>query len=102
MNSVKNGQVRCIIFKEESTWYGVALEFNIVVESDDKDLVYIELQEAMRGYVEAQKKVGGSRVAPLNQKADEEYETLWQNLSSNRPVSSPISVSQFGIVNLAA
>ena len=96
MNTVKKGSVRCITFKEGDTWYGVALEFNIVVEADDRDVVNFNLQEAIRGYVESQKKIGGSRVVPLNQKADSEYETLWKNLITDKPIPSPISVSQFG------
>lgn len=100
MNTVKKGRVRCIVFKEGDTWYGVALEFNIVVEGDDKDVVYFELQEAIRGYVESQAKIKGSRAAPLNQKADSEYEDLWDNLQADKAIPSPISVSQFGYMNL--
>ena len=101
MNTTKKGQVRTIVFKEGDTWYGVALEFNIVVEGEDRNGVYLDLQEAIKGYVESQAKVKGSRVAPLNQKPDVEYQKLWDTLASNKPVPSPISVSQFGFVNLA-
>lgn len=102
MNTVKQGSVRCIVFKEEETWYGVALEFNIVVEADDRDVVSFNLQEAIRGYIESQKKIGGSRVAPLNQKADLEYESLWNNLIEDKPIPSPITVSQFGYTSISA
>lgn len=90
-----------IVFKEGDTWYGVALEFNLVVEGEDRTGVFLDLQEAIRGYVESQAKVKGSRVAPLNQKPDSEYEELWDTLQANKAIPSPISVSQFGFVNLA-
>jgi hypothetical protein len=103
MNTVKKGRVRCIVFQEGDTWYGVAMEFNIVVEGDDKDVVYVELQEAIRGYVESQAKIKGSRVAPLNQKADSEYESLWNDLQQDKPIPSPINaVSQFGYTSIGA
>ncbi|OGG55089.1 hypothetical protein A3D62_01030 [Candidatus Kaiserbacteria bacterium RIFCSPHIGHO2_02_FULL_49_11] len=102
MNTVRKGAVRCITFKEGNTWYGVALEFNLVVESEDKDVVNFNLQEAIRGYIEAQKKIKGSRVSPLNQKADPEYEELWNRLVENKPIRSPITVSNFGITRINA
>ena len=95
MNTAKKGQVRCIVFKEGDTWYGVALEFNIVVEADDSEVVSYNLQEAIRGYVESQRKIKGSRVSPLNQRADEEYENLWKKATSNKPIPSPIQIKYF-------
>ena len=102
MNTTKKGKVRCILFKEKDAWYGVALEFNIVESGDDPDIVYFNLQEAIQGYVESQQKIGGSRVAPLNQKPDSEYEHLWKNLAAGKPVPSPISVRNFGYTNIGA
>lgn len=96
MNTSKKGSVRCIIFKEEDTWYGVALEFNIVESGDDADVVVYNLNEAIQGYVESQKMIKGSRVAPLNQKPDSEYESLWNDLAEDKPIPSPITVKQFG------
>ena len=101
MNTTKKGTVRCITFKEGNAWYGVALEFNIVVDGEDKDVVSFNLQEAIRGYIESQKKIKGSRIAPLNQKADPEYESLWKNLVTNKPVPSPIKVSQYGYTSIS-
>ena len=100
MNTTKKGRVRCIVFKEEDTWYGVALEFNIVVEGDDSEVVHFNLQEAINGYVESIKKIKGTRTdAPyaLNQKPDEEYETIWNKLSANQPVPSPIQIKYYGV-----
>ncbi|MEK7480022.1 MAG: hypothetical protein AAB665_01890 [Patescibacteria group bacterium] len=102
MNTIKNGKVRCIVFQEENTWYGVALEFNIVVEGDDKDVVNFNLQEAIRGYVQSLKKVKGFRAgtetAALNQTTEQEYENMWDSLQSNKPVPSPIQqVGYYGV-----
>ncbi len=100
MNTTKKGQVRCIVFKEEDTWYGVALEFNLVVEGDDSEVVHFNLQEAIKGYVESIKKIKGARTdAPyaLNQTTEEEYETMWNNLSSNKPIPSPIQIKYYGV-----
>ena len=100
MNTVKKGRVRCITFKEDDTWYGVALEFNVVVEGEDADVVNFNLQEAIRGYVESQRKTKGSRVSPLNQKPDKEYENLWGKLAANKPVPSPIQVKYYGFTRV--
>ncbi len=101
MNTAKKGNVRCIVFKEKDAWYGVGLEFNIVESGDDPDVVYYNLQEAIQGYVESQWKIDGSRVAPLNQKADAEYEGLWTRLAMDKPIPSPITVKYFGYTNAA-
>lgn len=96
MNTTKKGQVRCLVFKEEDTWYGVALEFNIVVQGDDNDVVYAELQDAIRGYIESQKKIGGTRFHALNQRSDDEYESIWSKAVANKPVPSPIQLKYYG------
>ena len=97
MNTLQKGSIRCIVFKDGNTWYAVALEFNIVESSDDPDVARNNLDEAIRGYVECQKKIKGSRLAPLNQKSDSEYENLWQNLISGKPVVSPYQVKYYGV-----
>jgi hypothetical protein len=58
------------------------------------------LDEAIRGYVESQKKIKGSRVAPLNQKTDSEYESLWSKLTSNKAIPSPYEVRSFGFTKI--
>lgn len=100
MNTVNKGKVRSIVFKDGDTWYGVALEFNIVESGDDAEVVYFNLQEAIRGYVESQRKIKGSRVSPLNQKSDAEYENLWKNLHSSKPVPSPLKVKYYGFTKV--
>ena len=108
-NTPKKGKYRWIIFKKGAEWYGVAMEFNIVQVGDDPQLVYLELQEAVRGYIEAAQKIKGFRdkaVNPmLNQTADEEYESLWEQARATiqEPVSAlPVNVYNWGISSLAA
>ena len=78
-NTLKNGSVRYIIFKEDDTWYGVALEFNIVEEGKDPQKVMYSLFEAIQGYVETAQKLK-MRPMPLNQTPDPEYQKLWEKL----------------------
>src|SRR3989338_4956564 len=107
-NTPKKGKYRWIVFKKGTEWVGAALEFNIVQVGDDPNLVYLELQEAVRGYVEAAQKVKGFRekaVTPvLNQKPDEEYESLWNQAqlgTENKEATLPSNVFDFGTRNLA-
>lgn len=100
INTVKKGSVRCIVFQEGDTWYGVALEFNIIESGDDADVVRFNLDEAIQGYVESQKKIKGNRVAPLNQKTDAEYEDLWNKLNSGSSIPSPYNVKYFGVTRV--
>ena len=100
MNTSQRGKVRYIIFKEGDVWYGVALEFNIVVEGDSAAVVNFNLQEAIRGYVESMRKIKGSRSAPLNQKLDTEYLDLWNKLAADKPVPSPIQVRDYGFTRV--
>ncbi len=102
MNTIQKGSVRTIVFREKDTWYAVALEFNIVESSDDAYVAQNNLLEAIQGYVESQAKIKGSRVSPLNQKADEEYEKLWKKLiESKKPIKSPYDeIRYYGVVNI--
>lgn len=100
MNTTQKGAVRCIIFKDGDTWYGVALEFNIIESADDADVVRFNLNEAIQGYVESQKKLKGTRVSPLNQKPVKEYADLWRDLVANRPIPSPYKVKSFGFTKV--
>ncbi len=101
MNTPKKGAVRCIIFKEDDTFYGVALEFNIVVDAETYEIATFELHDAIRGYIDSQKKIKGSMgYAPLNQEPDAEYEKLWGLLQSNKPIPSPIRVEHYGVTRI--
>ncbi|MFH0890464.1 MAG: hypothetical protein V1856_00340 [Candidatus Liptonbacteria bacterium] len=101
-NTLKNGSVRCIVFREKDRWFAVGLEFNIVEEGGSPQEVQILLDEALRGYVEAASKVK-LRDAVLNQKADVEYERLWVRLQNERERERIGSrVASFGRHQLAA
>jgi predicted RNase H-like HicB family nuclease len=100
MNTPQKGSVRSIVFKDGDTWYGVALEFNIVESGDDFDVVMFNLHEAIRGYVESQRKIKGGRYFPLNQKADHEYEEIWTNLHRSKPIPSPYDIKYYGVTKI--
>src|SRR3989344_217038 len=95
-NTLQKGSVRYIVFKEDDTWYGVGLEFNLVVEADTKEVALFNLFDAIRGYVNSARKIGGVRPHILNQITDQEYENLWKILNSHKPVPSPYQVDTFG------
>ncbi|MEK7163305.1 MAG: hypothetical protein AAB775_01155 [Patescibacteria group bacterium] len=100
-NTRQRGSVRYIVFKEEGSWYGVALEFNIVVEENDPELALFKLFEAIRGYLKSFRKIGGARPHTLNQKVDPEYEDIWNTMTakkvaSSKPTESPYPVYTFG------
>lgn len=78
-NTLKKGSVRHIIFKEGDTWYGVALEFNIVEEGDDPVEVMASLFNAIQGYVQTARTLK-LRPMPLNQVPEKEYQELWDRL----------------------
>ena len=107
-NTPKKGKYRWIVFKKGVEWVGAILEFNIVQVGDDPNLVYLELQEAARGYIEAANKVTGFReksINPiLNQTSEEEYELLWnkaQLVGKEDGVPLPSNIFDFGTRNLA-
>jgi len=91
-NTLKNGSVRFIIFKEADTWYGVALEFNIVEEGDNKAEVIAALFEAIQGYVETARKLK-MRPMPLNQEPDKEYKDLWNRLEEAKRITKQEEIS---------
>lgn len=96
MNTTLKGTFRHIVFKDGDTWYAVALEFNIVEASDDAQLAYLQLTQAVAGYLESSKRIKGNRYAALNQKADKEYEDLWKILNSKTPIKSPYPIAMYG------
>ena len=55
-NTYDQTTVRFIIFREEDTFYGVALEFNIVKEGVDALKVMRDLEEATVAYFNTAKK----------------------------------------------
>jgi hypothetical protein len=85
-NTLQKGSVRYIVFKENNKWYAVGLEFNIVEAGDDPREVLLFLFEAIQGYVKSALKIK-ARPPILNQKADEEYENLWDILQQRKRAS---------------
>ena len=95
-NTLKSGSVRYIIFKEDDTWYGVALEFNIVEEGSDPRKVMYSLFEAIQGYVETAQKLK-MRPMPLNQIPDPEYQKLWEKLEREKKEKNLLPRNIFNI-----
>ena len=82
-NTLKKGSVRFLIFRDGGTYFGVALEFNVMVEASSPQEAFIFLNEAANGYLEAARKV---KVRPniLNQKTDPEYEKMWDEYQDRK------------------
>jgi len=98
MNTQKKGEFRHIVFKDGTTWYAVALEFNIVESSDDPKLAFFNLLQAVGGYISSMKKIKGLKdMSTLNQKTDSEYEKIWKNLHSKKPIKSPYQINMYGV-----
>jgi hypothetical protein len=104
-NTLENGSVRHIIFKQDGVWYGVALEFNIVEEGDNPVEVMASLFEAIQGYVQTAQKCKMS-AAPLNQTPDKEYQKLWEKLSKSQVAGNKneksLQVYNFGYTPFAS
>lgn len=96
MNTLQKGSVRYIVFRDGNTWYAAALEFNIVESGDDPKIAMFNLFEAIQGYVESCRKIKGSRVSPLNQKVDPEYERFWIALKNKTKIPSPYQIYTYG------
>jgi len=97
MNTTKTGKFRHIVFRDGDMWYAVALEFNIIESADDPRLAYFSLLQAVDGYLNSLRKVKGARFGSLNQAADPEYEKLWKNLHSPKPVKSLYEINMYGV-----
>jgi len=100
MNTLHKGSVRYVVFKDAGTWYAVGLEFNIVESADDPKIALNNLFDAMSGYVESCRKVKGSRLSPLNQKTDKEYEDLWKIVNSKKTIKSPFQIDTYGVTTI--
>ena len=96
-NTLQKGSVRYIVFLEKETWYAVGLEFNIVESGETPQEALILLFDAVQGYVESAQKMK-ARPGILNQKADAEYESLWNALIEKR-ASQKHQIFTFGQCN---
>ena len=76
-NTLKKGSVRFMVFRDRGSYFGVALEFNVVVTAASPQEAYIFLNEAASGYLESARKAK-LRPSVLNQKPEAEYEKMWQ------------------------
>jgi predicted RNase H-like HicB family nuclease len=92
-NTLQKGEIRFIIFKEEGTWYGVALEFNIVEQGENPQDVLLRTFQAAEGYLESAKKIK-ARPHVLNQNVDPEWESLWNKLEAKKGV--PYDIYSYG------
>ena len=101
-NTLQRGSVRYIVFQEEGAWYAVGLEFNVIDVGDTPQEALWLLMENIAGYVESLKKTKARVDHLLNQKADSEYEDLWQKLTSHKKEQKiPFNIFSFGRQNLA-
>ena len=85
-NSSKKRKVRSLIFwdNDDSTWYAVALEFNLVESGDTPGEAMGMLTRAMQGYLAAVRKEKFPAKF-LNKKASTEYEKLWKQSQAAKP-----------------
>lgn len=94
-NTANKGAVRYVIFNDGDSWYGVALEFNLVVDAETPQGVYFDLLSSVRSYIDTVKN-GHIRNSVLNQNTSSEYSKLWKDLQDGKPVSlKSISNSDF-------
>ena len=98
-NTLQKGNVRFIIFREGNVWYGVCLEFNIVETGDNPRKAMLLLFEAVEGYLESARKIK-ARPHILNQKADREYEEMWNVLEEHKKMPAK-EVFTFGNLNIS-
>ena len=82
-NTLRRGAIRSVIFKEGDSYFGAALELNIVEQADTPQEAMFLLNDAVKGYVEAARK-GKLSVGVLNQKIDPEYESLWSAVAAGK------------------
>jgi hypothetical protein len=82
-NTTERGRVRCIIFREGDTWFGTALEFNLVVDAETKVDAFQKLDQAMKDYVDTVR-IHHLRNNVLNQNTSSEYSKMWKDLNAGR------------------
>lgn len=102
-NTLQQGSIRYVVFKEEKVWYAVALELNIVESGDDPREALMLLFDATNGYIETAQKIK-MRTDCLNQAVEKEYETLWDELESGKTgkrKEGALEVFSFGRQTLA-
>ena len=101
---IANFIIRYLIFREGDTWFGVALELNLVIEAKSQSKAFEELHEAIFGYIEAIKKAKFS-VSLLGQRPSKIYERKWMRAhkmySNHSELSSVKSPYQYIVGHIA-
>lgn len=97
-NTLQQGAVRYIIFKEDNVWYAVGLEFNIVEAGDTAGEATLLLFEALAGYLEMARKIK-TRPGVLNQQSDKEYEEMWRRRQEEKFIKAK-NIFSFGELNV--
>ncbi|MEK7624120.1 MAG: hypothetical protein AAB404_00090 [Patescibacteria group bacterium] len=82
-NTLQKGSVRYLIFKDKDVFFGVALEFNVIVEAASQIEALVLLDEATQGFLESARKIK-LRPSVLNQKPDSEYEKMWEEYQDRK------------------
>lgn len=82
-NTLQKGAVRYLVFKENDVFFGITLEFNLIVEAATQIEALVLLNEATQGYLESARKLK-LRPHVLNQKPDPEYEKMWQEYQDRK------------------
>jgi len=98
-NTEQKGSVRYIVFedKEDTCWYAVGLEFNLVIAGDTPDIALLSLFDAINGYLTAFRKVRGARPHALNQTTDPEYEKMWLSTQKNKEIKTTYNIYASGV-----
>ncbi len=105
-NTFTHGQIKVLIYKERESdvWYASALEFNLTVDGNDRSAVFVELDQAIRDYIQSAREIGD--VSILNQEPDPELAAMWNANIQNTPetnesVTSPYITAFAGVETLA-
>ena len=99
-NTLQKGELRCLVFKEDSVWYAVGLEFNIVDSGDTPQEALLMFFEAAQGYLESARKIK-ARPSILNQRTEPEYEEMWQRAKEPRSGGDVFFAGRLNISQLA-
>ncbi|MEJ0054155.1 MAG: hypothetical protein WDN10_05565 [bacterium] len=102
-NTLRRGSIRNVIFREGKSWYGAALELNIVESGETPQEALFLLDDAVKGYIEAARKAKLS-IGVLNQEINPEYERLWNigNSKSDRPKAGKREIYSVASQQIAA
>ena len=104
-NTFSHGQIKVLVYKERESdiWYASALEFNLTIDGTDKTAVFVELDSAIKEYLQSAQEIGDMSL--LNQEPDPELLAMWNANIGITPmqdsVASPYIASFAGTETLA-